>query len=137
MTHAPFSERDRISLCMIVRNEELKLARALESARAWVGEIVVVTSGIEEGSSGKVRCGDSEWLAKGPDAEPGTRMRVCGHEGTVLLVEQNAHMALTVAHFTQDAIYAKPINVIAYATYALVFRIPSLQKKLFLVVRVI
>jgi tetratricopeptide (TPR) repeat protein len=45
MSQAPFAERDRISLCMIVRNEELKLARALESARAWVGEIVVVDTG--------------------------------------------------------------------------------------------
>ena len=51
-----------------------------------VGENVVVTSVIE-GGTGRVRHGDSEWLAKGPDAEPGTRMRVCGHEGTVLVVE--------------------------------------------------
>lgn len=51
-----------------------------------IGENVVVTSMIEDGR-GRVKCGDSEWLAKGPDAEPGTRMRVCGHEGTVLVVE--------------------------------------------------
>jgi membrane protein implicated in regulation of membrane protease activity len=52
-----------------------------------IGENVVVTSAIE-GGSGKVKQGDSEWLAKGPDAEPGTRMRVSGHDGTVLLVER-------------------------------------------------
>lgn len=51
-----------------------------------VGEVVVVTNVIESGS-GRVKYGDSEWLAKGPDAEPGTRMRVSGHDGTVLLVE--------------------------------------------------
>lgn len=51
-----------------------------------VGETVVVTSVIEAGS-GRVKCGDSEWLARGPDAEPGTRMRVAGHDGTVLVVE--------------------------------------------------
>ncbi|MFT4027826.1 MAG: NfeD family protein [Novosphingobium sp.] len=51
-----------------------------------VGEVVTVASVIE-GGSGRVRHGDSEWLAKGPDAEPGTRMRVAGHDGTVLLVE--------------------------------------------------
>jgi membrane protein implicated in regulation of membrane protease activity len=51
-----------------------------------VGETVVVTHAID-GGSGKVRCGDSEWLAKGPDAEPGTRMRVAAHQGTVLVVE--------------------------------------------------
>lgn len=54
-------------------------------ARA-VGETVVVTAAID-GGSGRVRLGDSEWLAKGPDAAPGTRMRVAGHDGAVLLVE--------------------------------------------------
>ncbi len=54
-------------------------------ARA-IGEIVVVTHAID-GGSGRVRLGDSEWLAKGPDAEPGSRMRVAGHDGAVLIVE--------------------------------------------------
>lgn len=51
-----------------------------------VGETVLVTQVIE-GGSGRVKLGDSEWLARGPDAEPGTRMRVSGHDGAVLLVE--------------------------------------------------
>lgn len=51
-----------------------------------VGETVTVTHAID-GGSGRARHGDSEWLVKGPDAEPGTRMRVSGHDGTVLLVE--------------------------------------------------
>lgn len=51
-----------------------------------VGETVVVTQVIE-GGSGRVKLGDSEWLARGPDAEPGTRMRVSGHDGAVLVVE--------------------------------------------------
>lgn len=54
-------------------------------ARA-LGENVVVTSVIADGS-GRVRLGDSKWLAKGPDAEPGTRMKVTGHDGVILLVE--------------------------------------------------
>ncbi len=51
-----------------------------------VGETVVVTHAID-GGTGRIKHGDSEWLAKGPDAEPGTRMRVTGHDGAVLLVE--------------------------------------------------
>ena len=51
-----------------------------------VGETVVVTQVIA-GGRGRVRLGDSEWLARGPDAEPGTRMRVASHQGTMLLVE--------------------------------------------------
>lgn len=51
-----------------------------------IGEMVVVTQAID-GGRGRVRLGDSEWLAKGPDAEPGSRMRVSGHDGVVLIVE--------------------------------------------------
>jgi membrane protein implicated in regulation of membrane protease activity len=51
-----------------------------------VGETVLVTHAIN-GGQGRVKLGDSEWIAKGPDAEPGTRMRVSRHEGAVLIVE--------------------------------------------------
>lgn len=51
-----------------------------------VGQTALVTHVIE-GGSGRVRHGDTEWLARGPDAQPGTRMRISGHEGTVLIVE--------------------------------------------------
>ncbi|MEO6091959.1 MAG: NfeD family protein [Novosphingobium sp.] len=51
-----------------------------------IGETVVVTQAIE-GGAGRVHQGDSEWLAKGPDAPAGTRMRVAGHDGVVLVVE--------------------------------------------------
>ena len=51
-----------------------------------IGETVVVTQAIE-GGSGRVHLGDSEWIAKGADAAPGTKMRVVGHDGVVLLVE--------------------------------------------------
>jgi membrane protein implicated in regulation of membrane protease activity len=51
-----------------------------------IGEIVVVTQAIESGS-GRVKVGDSEWLAHGPDAALGAKMRICGHDGAVLKVE--------------------------------------------------
>ena len=51
-----------------------------------IGETVVVTHVII-GGTGRVSLGDSEWLVRGPDAEPGTRMRISGHDGAVLLVE--------------------------------------------------
>ncbi len=51
-----------------------------------IGEVVVVTHAIDSGT-GRVKQGDSEWLVKGPDAEPGTKMRVSGHDGAVLIVE--------------------------------------------------
>lgn len=51
-----------------------------------VGETVVVTQAIE-GGQGRVKLGDSEWLARGADASVGTRLRVTGHDGVVLVVE--------------------------------------------------
>ncbi len=51
-----------------------------------IGQVVLVTHAIDA-AGGRVKLGDSEWMARGPDAEPGTRMRVSGHDGSVLLVE--------------------------------------------------
>lgn len=71
-----------------LRNNPIEPADAKLNHRGVqaIGEIVLVTHAIEAGS-GRVKLGDSEWLARGPDAEPGTRMRVSGNDGAVLLVE--------------------------------------------------
>ncbi|WP_333839379.1 NfeD family protein [Novosphingobium sp.] len=53
-----------------------------------VGQAVVVTQAISEGQ-GRVRLGDSEWLARGSDAPVGTSMRVTALEGTVLVVARD------------------------------------------------
>jgi membrane protein implicated in regulation of membrane protease activity len=51
-----------------------------------VGETAVVVQAIEHGS-GRIRLGDSEWIARGPDVALGERVRVSGSEGAILLVE--------------------------------------------------
>ncbi len=51
-----------------------------------VGDSAVVTQGFA-GGTGRVRHGDTEWLARGADLAEGTRVRITGHEGTQLLVE--------------------------------------------------
>ena len=50
------------------------------------GETAVVVQALD-GGTGRVRLGDSEWLAKGCDAEVGAKVRITGSDGTVLLVE--------------------------------------------------
>ncbi|OZA93312.1 NfeD family protein [Altererythrobacter sp. H2] len=50
------------------------------------GETAVVVEALE-GGSGRVRHGDSEWLARGADLPVGTRVRITGSDGSVLLVE--------------------------------------------------
>ena len=59
-----------------------------------VGDTVVVSRALE-GGSGRVRHGDTEWLARGPDTATGTRMRVAGHDGAVLIVEPLATPHIT------------------------------------------
>ena len=50
------------------------------------GEIVTVVEAIENGR-GRVRVGDSDWNARGPDAAAGSKVRVTGNAGADLLVE--------------------------------------------------
>jgi inner membrane protein len=51
-----------------------------------VGETAVVVQAIEHGG-GRVRLGDSEWIARGPNVAVGERVRISGSEGAILLVE--------------------------------------------------
>ena len=51
-----------------------------------VGETALVVQAIEHGS-GRVKLGDSEWNARGPNVAAGERVRVSGSEGAILLVE--------------------------------------------------
>ncbi|GGD40476.1 NfeD family protein [Croceicoccus pelagius] len=68
-----------------------------------VGTRVVVTQAID-GGEGRVRLGDSEWLARGVDADVGTRLVVTGHDGAVLLVGPvpATHLPAETKSITQD-----------------------------------
>jgi putative inorganic carbon (HCO3(-)) transporter len=50
---------------------------------------------------------------------------------TLTLVYIVPFLALSVAHFTQDAMFQKPVNLLVIVTYAIVIRIPSFEKKLY------
>lgn len=50
------------------------------------GEIVTVVEAIADGH-GRVRVGDTDWNARGADAAIGSKVRVIGADGAVLLVE--------------------------------------------------
>ena len=75
------------------------------------GEVATVVAPITHGS-GRVKLGDSEWMAKGADAPAGTRVRVTGTQGTVLLVEPvanaDAGAAAPAAPGETPAITAEP-----------------------------
>ncbi len=65
----------------VVAEQEVNVA-----GRDHVGQIYVVAEAIENGR-GKVSVRDSVWLAQGPDAVKGDKVRVISIEGTVLMVE--------------------------------------------------
>jgi putative inorganic carbon (HCO3(-)) transporter len=50
---------------------------------------------------------------------------------TINLVFLVPTMALSVAHFTQDAMFTKPMNLIVIVAYAVILRLPSFEKKLY------
>ncbi|MGW8190873.1 NfeD family protein [Sphingomonas hankookensis] len=50
-----------------------------------IGQSVTVVEAIV-GGSGRVRIGDSEWIARGPDLPAGARVRIVGVSGAVVQV---------------------------------------------------
>src|SRR3989338_805326 len=52
---------------------------------SYIGRVFVVEQDIRNGS-GKIRVGDSLWLAEGDDAEAGARVKVTGVNGSALVV---------------------------------------------------
>ena len=72
----------------ILRDKPIESSDPLMNRRGarLVGETALVVQAIEHGS-GRVRLGDSEWIARGPNVAAGERVRVSGSEGAILLVE--------------------------------------------------
>lgn len=71
-----------------LRDHPVTAADPLMNRRAdrLTGETAIVTEAIA-GGTGRIRLGDSEWLAHGPDTAAGTRVRITGSDGAVLQVE--------------------------------------------------
>ncbi|WP_375291877.1 NfeD family protein [Qipengyuania sp.] len=71
-----------------VREKPIESSDPLLNNRAGrlVGSTAVVTTPLE-GGQGRVRVGDGEWMASGPDSPEGARVRISGHIGGVLSVE--------------------------------------------------
>lgn len=55
-------------------------------AQSYVGRVLRLEQAIENGR-GKVKAGDTLWLAEGPDLPAGAQVRVTGADGSVLKVE--------------------------------------------------
>ena len=60
-----------------------------QTGNRFAGQIVTVAEAISNGR-GKVKIGDTLWIAEGPDAVAGARVRVTGSKGTAVLTEPAA-----------------------------------------------
>ena len=71
-----------------LRDKPIESADPLMNRRGarLVGETAMVVQAIAHGS-GRVKLGDSEWIARGPNVAAGERVRISGSEGAILLVE--------------------------------------------------
>jgi membrane protein implicated in regulation of membrane protease activity len=92
----PFQVVDFVFLSLIIafsakrflRDKPIESSDPLMNRRGarLVGETALVVQAIEHGS-GRVKLGDSEWIARGPNVAAGERVRISGSEGAILLVE--------------------------------------------------
>ena len=71
-----------------LRDSPIESADPLLNHRAdrLAGETALVTQAFD-GGTGRVKHGDSEWLARGPDLDVGARVRITGSDGAILIVE--------------------------------------------------
>ena len=72
----------------ILRDSPIESADPLMNQRGsrLIGDMATVTQAFA-GGTGRVKHGDSEWLARGPDLDTGEQVRITGSEGAILLVE--------------------------------------------------
>jgi hypothetical protein len=75
----------------LVRNDASTTDQPHLNVRAaqYIGQTFEVAEAIA-GDRGRIKVGDSLWQARGPDAATGSRVKVVGADGTVLLVEPTA-----------------------------------------------
>jgi len=71
-----------------VQQRELQSASAPHRAgQRYIGQVLTLTESINDGS-GKAKLGNRQWNLRGPNVPAGTRVRVTGVDGVVLIVDR-------------------------------------------------
>lgn len=71
-----------------VQQQDLQSAAAPQRAgERYIGQVVTLTEGIREGA-GQVKLGHRRWALRGPNVPAGTRVRVTGVDGRILIVDR-------------------------------------------------
>ena len=71
-----------------VRQREQQSASAPHRAgQRYIGQVLTLTESINDGS-GRAKLGNRNWALRGPNVPAGTRVRVTGVDGTILIVDR-------------------------------------------------
>ena len=71
-----------------VQQSEMQSASAPHRAgQRYIGQVLTLTESTNDGS-GKAKLGNRQWNLRGPNVPAGTRVRVTGVDGVVLIVDR-------------------------------------------------
>jgi hypothetical protein len=71
-----------------LQQRELQSASAPHRAgQRYIGQVLTLTESINDGA-GRAKLGNRQWALRGPNVPAGTRVRVTGVDGVVLIVDR-------------------------------------------------
>jgi inner membrane protein len=71
-----------------VQQQDLQSASSpLRSGERYIGQVLTLPDGMRDGA-GKVKLGNRRWKLRGPTVPAGSRVRVTGVDGSVLIVDR-------------------------------------------------
>jgi hypothetical protein len=71
-----------------VREQDRQSATSpLRAGERYIGQVITLSEAMRDGS-GRIKLGQRRWQLRGPDVPAGTRVRVTGVDGTVLIVDR-------------------------------------------------
>ena len=71
-----------------IQKQDLESASSpLRTGERFIGQVITLTEGLRDGS-GRVTLGKRRWQLRGPSVPAGTRVRVTGVDGAVLIVDR-------------------------------------------------
>jgi hypothetical protein len=71
-----------------IQQQDLQSANAPHRVgERYIGQVLTLNDGISEGE-GRARLGNRRWSLRGPDVPAGSRVRVTGVDGSILIVDR-------------------------------------------------
>ena len=69
------------------QREQQSASAPHRAGQRYIGQVLTLTESINDGS-GRAKLGNRNWTLRGPNVPAGTRVRVTGVDGTILIVDR-------------------------------------------------